>query len=83
MIVPVLMNIKEPQKQAFPGFLAKDPHIYLVIVFLMPDVMHPLLDNLIVSLILRHNTISFSIQQATIKSRISWLSFFRQTIFVY
>ena len=82
MIVPVLLNIKEPQKQAFPGFLAKDPHIYLVIVFLMPDVMHPLLDNLIVSLILRL-TISFSIQQVTMKSRISWLSFFRQTIFVY
>ena len=82
MIVPVLMNINEPQKQAFPGFLAKDPHIYLVIVFLMPDVMHPLLDNLIVSLILRL-TISFSIQQVTMKSRISWLSFFRQTIFVY
>ena len=82
MILPVLMNIKEPQKQAFPGFLAKDPHIYLVIVFLMPDVMHPLLDNLIVSLILRL-TISFSIQQVTMKSRISWLSFFRQTIFVY
>ena len=81
--------IKEPQKQAFPGFLANTifichhHHIYLLILFLMPNVYHaPLLDNLIVSLILRYSTISFSTQQVTMKSRISWLSFHRQSILV-